>query len=291
MNNDLSVVRVPPEVNYVEAYLTFRCPLSCPYCINAYDGSFMKDRGELDGWQWLRGLRRLSMNSDLPITLGGGEPTTHDHFYDIVCGLRDYRVDVLTNLSCGSVEFIDNCPRKPFVVDGNDAYKAIRVSYHCHSPISPEDLVGYADDIQKAGYSIGIFAISHPDAIVDNCSMAELCRKRGIYFFVKDYLGEYNGQMMGCYKWPEAVSGCSKKCMCRTNELLIGPDGSIFRCHRDLYANEGSIGNLLDDDLKLEWKHRPCDKFGQCNPCDVKLKTNRFMVAGSSSVDIQDVED
>ncbi len=42
----------------------------------------------------------------------------------------------------------------------------------------------------------------------------------------------------------------------------------------------------MDENFELEERFRECDVFGHCNPCDVKLKTNRFQEFGHTSVEI-----
>ena len=36
---------------------------------------------------------------------------------------------------------------------------------------------------------------------------------------------------------------------------------------------------------------RKCEKYGQCHPCDVKLKTNYKQELGHTSVEIKDIRD
>jgi radical SAM protein with 4Fe4S-binding SPASM domain len=75
--------------------------------------------------------------------------------------------------------------------------------------------------------------------------------------------------------------------MCRNRELLVGPEGSVFKCHRDLYHNELPIGNILSpEDIEL-YKFRECHHYGKCNPCDIKQKTNRFLQTGNCQVEIK----
>jgi len=38
-------------------------------------------------------------------------------------------------------------------------------------------------------------------------------------------------------------------------------------------------------------EYRECYFYGDCNPCDVKIKTNRFQQYGHTSVDIIDIRD
>ena len=77
----------------------------------------------------------------------------------------------------------------------------------------------------------------------------------------------------------------------KTKELLIAPDGRVYRCHSDLFAEENSIGNITDPEFQIEDKFRPCDKYGKCHPCDVKMKTNYKQELGHTSVEIKDIQD
>jgi len=63
----------------------------------------------------------------------------------------------------------------------------------------------------------------------------------------------------------------------------------IYRCHSDLYEDRESVGNILDPEFEIKDIYRKCNYFGHCNPCDVKLKTNRFQKFGHTSVKIENV--
>ena len=94
--------------------------------------------------------------------------------------------------------------------------------------------------------------------------------------------------MYGTYLFPDGVSKKIKKNVsCKTTELIIGPSGEVYRCHHDLYENFPSIGSILNPDFQIEDEFRQCDVFGYCNPCDVKVKTNRFQQFGHTSVEIK----
>ena len=66
----------------------------------------------------------------------------------------------------------------------------------------------------------------------------------------------------------------------------MGPSGDAYRCHRALYAEEFSIGNIISPDFEIKDKYIGCDKYGQCHPCDVKVKTNYKQQRGYTSVKI-----
>jgi hypothetical protein len=113
-------------------------------------------------------------------------------------------------------------------------------------------------------------------------------KEAGIIFFGKEFLGYFNGKQYGTYKYQEAVSCQMKKnVQCRTTELLIGPTGEVYKCTRDVYIDNEPIGYILDPEFKVEYTYRYCRNFGYCNPCDIKVKTNRFMQFGHTAVDIK----
>lgn len=283
----MKTVILPESYNYVEVYLTFRCNLNCDYCINNMSGEIVRDRKELSAEEWINGLNRINFGA-VPLTIGGGEPTLHREFYSIVENLRsDIQLDLLTNLTFDTDEFIKKNNPEKFNKCKHPAYKSIRVSYHTEK-MNSESLIDKMVTLQDSGYSIGLFGLNHPNNIEKNMYMTELARINKIFFFVKDFLGSFGNDFLGYYKYPEGLNRIPKKAECRTQELLIGPEGNIFRCHRDLYHCENPVGHINDPDLAISDIFRPCSNYGYCNPCDVKLKTNRFLQMGHCSVEIRD---
>lgn len=279
-------IKVPDVINYVPCFLTLKCNLSCDYCITRDSG--LVDRWEMPANEWIT-LNRLKLKEDLPITLQGGEPTLYEGFYEIIDKIK-HPIDILTNLQFDVDEFIKKVDPKKLHKGRKDWYKSIRVSYHSLQMKAKETLEKVVK-LQNAGFNIGLFALNLPELTEKNMEMSELARKKEIYFFVKDFLGKRDNRLFGFYKYPRALDGKRKKALCRSKDLLIAPGGNIYRCHRDLYHAENPIANLLDEDLKIEHKFRPCKNYGTCNPCDVKNKTNRFLQQGFCTVDIVPSED
>ena len=285
MNKGEKRVELPPEYNYAEIYLTLRCNLGCSYCINK-NGKLNKKRKEMSAKQWVNALNKIDFG-ETPITLGGGEPTLHKGFYEILEELNpDTRVDLLTNLQFDTDEFMKRVNPKRFNNDNrNPAYRPIRVSYHAEK-MDAKNLVYKIKNLQDAGFKVGVFGLNHPKNVEANMLMSELARQEQIYFFVKDFLGYYDNKLFGNYKYPEALEGKAKGALCRTKELLVAPDGKIYRCHRDLYAEDSPIAHINDNTFQPKYKFLDCNKYGECNPCDVKLKTNRFLKMGNCQVEI-----
>ncbi len=280
------MVIIPDTYNYVSVFLTLRCNYTCSYCVNEKSGNLKRKRKELNFTDWKKALNSLEMVDNIPLTISGGEPTMHKDFYELVNVLR-HPIDLLTNLTFDVVEFTHKLSPYKFFNSINKAYKPIRVSFHPEF-MDVQKTIAKLLILQDTGFNVGLFSINHPHNIETNLELAEECRKNMVYFFIKDFLGIHDGHLFGYYKYKDGLNRkINSKVLCKTKELLIGPDGKAFRCHRDLYADENSIGSLLDDNFKIEDKFRGCNKYGFCNNCDVKSKANRFLQMGECSVEIK----
>lgn len=284
----LSVLTLPKRYNYIACFLTLSCNLNCSYCINSFGNSRLPGRSLISGRDWVEGLNRINCAKDLPVTLQGGEPSLHPDFIWIINNLKkSLSIDILTNLCFNVDEFIDKVD--PARVRRDAPYANIRVSYH---PISMDlgVLIKKVLKMQRAGFKIGVFGILHPSFKKTILAAGKRCANAGIDFRTKEFLGFYRGKMYGTYLHPFAVgAGVKRTCLCRTSELIIGPDGNVYRCHRDLYKGQPPIGHILDGGFRIRDVFRRCRYFGDCNPCDVKVKTNRFQVFGHSSVEIKGI--
>ena len=280
---------LPAAFNYIAVFLTFACTLRCTYCINHHGGDLVKGR-KLDGDDWIRGLNRLTAREDLPITIQGGEPTVHRDFYKIVNGIRnDTHIDLLTNLEVDWAVFKSNIEHTR--LKRNAPYASIRVSYH-HGQSDFTKTIERVSKLQESGFSIGIWEVGHPEYLGDVYKRQSLAVQLGIDYRIKEFLGPHKGEVLGTFRYEEAVDSTSlRHCDCRTSELLIAPDGGIFRCHSDLYANRYSVGHILDPNYTGaslgQWS--PCAVYGKCNSCDIKVKYDRFQKHGHSSVEIRNI--
>ena len=285
---NLPEIRLPERYNYIACFLTLDCNLECGYCINSFGGGPRREAAVMPGERIVQGLNRLVCPEDLPVTIQGGEPGLHPDFIRIIKGIKkELSMDILTNLFFDADEFIDNIEASR--LNRGALYPNIRVSYH-PDHMDLDILVKKVLKIKQAGFSIGIFGILHPLFEGKVFAAKKRCDSLGIDFRTKEFLGEFGGRMHVTYLYPEAVGAKSRKsCLCRTSELIIGPDGSIYRCHHDLYKHFPPIGNLLDPRFGIEDKFMACDQFGDCNPCDIKVKTNRFQVYGHTSVEAKDI--
>ncbi|MDP8229904.1 MAG: radical SAM protein [Candidatus Gorgyraea atricola] len=280
---------IPKTYNYIALFLTLNCNYRCSYCINYFKNKKARFNKKLiSGEDWIRGLNRIALRNDLPITLQGGEPSLHRDFIYIINNLKpELKLDMLTNIQFDVDEFTRSVKPERFKRDS--PYASIRVSFHPEVMRLDETLAKVLK-MQDAGFSIGMWGVTHP-AYKDIILRAQdKARTIGIDFRTKEFLGDYEDSLFGTYKYEMAVNRkFKKKCLCKTTEFIIGPTGGVHRCHSDLYECRESTESILDTEFQLEDVFRSCDRFGHCNPCDVKIKTNRLQEFGHTSVEIKDI--
>jgi hypothetical protein len=271
-------IAIPKSYNYISAFLTFACTFRCHYCINKYNGLHKYDLMDVN--DWVEGLNRIKARADLPITITGGEPTTYRAFYGLIMALDNkLPIDLLTNGDFDIEEFMTCIPADR--IKRRAKYASIRFSYH-PGYTKVYDLFLKVARLQNIGYSVGIWAVDNgTDAIRD---LRKSAIKSGIDFRIKEYLDKTHGT----YQYPKALDGKRKKCRCKPSELLIAPDGRLFRCHYDLYHGINSYGHILDKEVNLLDSFLPCDNYGLCNPCDIKTKFDRFQQEGHCAVTIKE---
>lgn len=293
----LKRVVLPDSYTYITAFLSMRCNLECSFCLNLLNGGFSREKfNEIPGEEWVTALNRIKPRKGLPVTLSGGEPKMHKDFIYIINNLNpELEIDVLTNLCWGKKgidEFISKV--NPNRLKRDSPYASIRVSYHPEQMGDGSIIVENSKRLQDAGFSIGIWAVMYPSSqqLSSINQMQFRCKENNLEFRLKEFTGKYKGELYGDYsKYNNSIlQDETKHCLCKIKELLIGPNGDVYKCHRDLYKEEFPIGNITLPEFQIESKFRPCDKYGQCHPCDVKVKTSHKQKLGYTSVDIKDIK-
>lgn len=278
-------IRLPEDYNYIAVFLTFACPYRCSYCINRFGEAHCR-RKTISGKDWVRVLGRIEIG-DVPITLSGGEPSSHPDFIYIINHLpRHLNIDILTNLSFDLDEFIKEVD--PNRLRRGAPYTSIRASYH-PEVMDLRETMDKTIKLMKAGFSIGLYGVLHPVQKEHILEAQKRCQDLGIDFRVKPFLGYCQGRLYGQYRYEGACSKkFRKKVLCRISELIIGTEASVYRCHHDLYEGKEPVGNVIEEDFEIEDEFRECDDFGFCNPCDVKVKNNRFQQFGHTSTEMRE---
>ena len=168
-------------------------------------------------------------------------------------------------------------------------YPTIRVSYH-QGQHDYKELVERIAELQDT-VSIGLYYLDHPGMAQEIDALKKYASRFGVELRKKEFLGIYNGERYGNYLYPEAACGVRQELIvkCKNTVVPVAPDGTVYRCHSDLYFNRenAAIGNILHDNWRLPMTHLPCSNYGLCSECDVKIKTNHLQQYGYTSVDIQ----
>jgi MoaA/NifB/PqqE/SkfB family radical SAM enzyme len=278
-------IQIPDAFNYIGVFLTFRCPYHCSYCINRFGINPKLPDQTISGTEWIDFFNRLETR-DIPITLQGGEPSSHPDFIDIIKETsKTHSVDILTTLPFDIRKFVKEID--PEKLNRNAPYAPIRVTYHPEQ-FSLELLIKKAKFLQDAGFRIGIYGIMHPSQTAKIKYARHICSELGMDFRTKSFLGFYNGKLYGQYAYKDACTlKIPKTCQCAPSELLIAPDGFIYPCHHHLYNQVDPAGHIHQKDLLITDEYRKCNYYGHCNPCDIKIKNNRFQQFGHISVKIQ----
>jgi MoaA/NifB/PqqE/SkfB family radical SAM enzyme len=281
-------ITLPDTFNYIGAFLTFACPYACNYCINRYKLERPEASGTISALDWLLFFERFD-TKNIPVTLQGGEPGCHPDFIMLVDALLDmHQVDILSNLTFDLKKFASRI--NPSRINREAPYAPIRASYHpSQFPLSV--IVEKLLFLMKEGFRVGLYAVTHPDNDVAIAHAQTVCDDLGIDFRTKPFLGWHNGVLHGTYAYPDACTGSqSLSCECASSELLIAPDGWIYPCHHHLYNQVAPTGHIAHSSVKISDHYHPCDAYGRCNPCDIKVKNNRFQRFGHTSMKIRLLE-
>jgi hypothetical protein len=272
--DSLKKIKVPDDYNYIGVFLTLNCPRRCSYCFNETD-RLKKNRPLLDAKTWILGLNRLETN--LPLTMCGGDPLFHPQAIEIINGIRpDAMIDLVTTMPMSSSDFISSFSPKRFQRDF--PYSALRVTFHPET-MNIEHTVQICKEIHNAGFDVTVNIVNHPDQQDKIDVFRDKFRKAGVFCVIKPFMGYFEGKLYGVFRYPEGVKGKQNKSVyCKTTNIIIGPEGNIYRCHEDMFSDyaAGVVGNLFDPVLSIESKYRSCPNFGLCHPCDMQIKYDRF---------------
>ena len=239
---------LPSSYNYIACLLTLRCNYKCSYCLN-----WRLNKSEKNVDFWVEALNKIE--TDLSITLSGGEPSIHTAFFPILTNI-DKKFDILTNLTFDIDRFIKEVPVSRF--NNDKTFAPIRVSFHPEFS-NIEEIKYKVRKLQYNGYRVGVYMVETPETV----GYKQYFNDTDIDFQIKPLL-------------PSNIRVSQQRyCSCRINELIIGPDGNVYKCHRDLYKSENPIGNPLEIQ-EIEYKFRECYNSNECHPCDTKIKRDRF---------------
>jgi hypothetical protein len=257
----------------IQLFITFRCSGDCPYCIQGKIKRNVYTEVSTDKWiDLIKGHQHGTK-----IGLIGGEPTVYKGFKDIIeqCA-NDYVLTVTTNLKSKLFEDFNS-----FLLWASKYKVRWNMSFH-PSVLSVNDFVNKVTLMRLHG--LWVDQVASVDCEEVRKYHKELCDSnigfwlqidtsiddKGVLHPTKEELHTYGSGETGIYDYKEysfLCDGVKKKIdvFCMTKKLLVNPEGEVFRCHRDIYSRENSIGNIFDRNVTPNYI---CPNLGTCNPCD-----------------------
>lgn len=257
----------------IQLFITFRCSGNCKYCIqgpmkrNAYK--------EVESSKWIDFIKRHE--KETKIGLIGGEPTLYKGFKDIVeqCS-NDYLLTVTTNAKNPLMNDFQN-----FLSWASKYRVRWNLSFH-PSVISVNDFIDRVTSMRMSG--LWVDQVASVDCEEVEKYHKELC-DANIGFWLQcdtsidangtlhptkeelDYFGSGEAVIKDHKRYSYLCDGVNKKTpvFCVTKKLLVDPEGEVFRCHRDIYSRENSLGNVFNNTVTPNYL---CTNIGTCNPCD-----------------------
>lgn len=153
---------VPPPIAML-AELTYRCPLSCPYCSNPVE--MTRQEAELDTDTWARVFREAADLGVLQLHLSGGEPASRRDLTDLVTAARD--AGLYTNLITSGIGLTE----KRLAALDAAGLDHVQLSLQGTNPEMADEIGGYnggfkrkmqvAEWIGKIGFPLTLNAVLH----------------------------------------------------------------------------------------------------------------------------------
>ena len=259
--------------NTIQLFLVFRCSGNCPYCIQGeMERNIYK---EVSADKWIEFIRTQEPGSK--IGLIGGEPTLYPGFKQIVeaCS-NDYLLTVTTNAKSPLINDFDN-----FLNWASNYRVRWNLSFH-PSVVKVGDFINKVVNMRLSG--LWVDQVASVDCEEIQTYVKELCDANigfwlqtdtsidsdGVLHPTKEELrevGSGEARIDDHKRYSFLCDGVKKNIpvLCITKKLLVNPEGDVFRCHRDIYTRENSIGNVFKG---ISNPNYVCPNIGTCNPCD-----------------------
>ncbi|MEP1768846.1 MAG: pyrroloquinoline quinone biosynthesis protein PqqE [Sulfitobacter sp.] len=270
------------------AELTYRCPLSCPYCSNPVE--MAKKESELDTDVWLDVFAQAAKMGVLQLHLSGGEPASRRDLVALVAGAR--KAGLYTNLITSAIGLTQRrlaeldaagLDHVQLSLQGTDAEMADRIGGYKGGF---KRKMQAAEWIVEAGFPLTLNAVVHrqnlhqlPEAIEMAVAMKARRMEVAIVQFhgwamlnrdammptraqaeeasriVAEARARLKGTMVIDYVPADYHSDYPKRCMggWGTTGLNITPDGLVLPCHAAQTIPSLRFDNVRDKPLADIW--------------------------------------
>ena len=274
----------PPQ--WMLAELTYKCPLSCPYCSNPVDLSTRKQT--LNTRTWVHNIKGAAQLGVTQIGFSGGEPLLRKDLEEFVCaasnediytnlitssvGLTRTRIDMLKDSGLNSIQvsFQADTPDLNNYIAKNDVYyqkveaaKVIKDSgfpltfnivLHRQNSDRSEQILDFAinmlgaDYIELANTQFYGWAFRNREALLPTRAQVEYTQA------VTDrYIEKYKSKCKIFYILSDYYEGRPKPCMggWANDFFVINPEGYMLPCHSAMVIPDLDFESCKIDDDKL----------------------------------------
>lgn len=241
--------------NRLKLYLTLRCTARCPYCNNVCPDkanfASIKEAG-IEEYQKFFELVEADQ-----IIVGGGEPTLHKDFIEIIKLSSTIYKDTII-YSNGKKYSVDK------IVQLENEKLHICLSYHQTETSKEEFLEGY-ERLKEKG-----FKFYWTSAVKDKYRLAELYENT-------KWLKEHNLNIWIVPNWYDeplvkCVEGKRYTVRCyMPDEPAVAPDLRVYICRSRMFAQDRKYSWDMLKNEKLP-ESAICDKAGWCSMCDRENK-------------------
>lgn len=283
--------KLPAGPLWVNAEVTYKCPLHCVFCYNPVD--YAKTGPELSTDEWLRALRQARGLGAVQLGISGGEPLMRDDCETLVseASAMGYYVNLLTSgigltekriaafkaggLSQIQLSFQDSTREmndflsstKTFDLKSKVAKLIKQHDYpmvlnivlhrmnidHIQQILEMAEAIG-ADHVELANTQYYAWAMVNRDQLLP--SQEQLMRAEAV---TNQFRARLGNKMKLYFVVPDYYANRPKKCMngWGTTFLNIAPDGLAMPCHEARMLPGLDLPNVRDHDVKWIWQESP----------------------------------
>ncbi|WP_298976749.1 pyrroloquinoline quinone biosynthesis protein PqqE [uncultured Roseobacter sp.] len=270
------------------AELTYRCPLSCPYCSNPVE--MTRQEAELDTDTWARVFREAADLGVLQLHLSGGEPASRRDLTDLVTAARE--AGLYTNLITSGIGLTE----KRLAALDAAGLDHVQLSLQGTNPEMADEIGGYkggfkrkmqvAEWIGKIGFPLTLNAVLHRRNLHQLPRALEMAQEMGarrievatVQFhgwalknrdalmptreqareatqIVTEARTRLKGRLVIDYVPADYHEDYPKRCMggWGTSGLNVIPDGTVLPCHAAQSIPHLSFERVQDRSLSDIW--------------------------------------
>jgi PqqA peptide cyclase len=281
---------MPTAPLWLNAELTYRCPLHCVFCYNPTD--YTQHRDELSSDEWCSVLRQARALGAVQLGLSGGEPLVRDDLEVLVkeASTLGYYVNLITSgvgLNEARIDLLKRAGLNHIQVSFQDSTKELNDFLSSTRTFELKQRV--ARLVKQYDYPMVLNVVLHRlniDHVGEILRMAEALgadhlelantQYYGWAFHNRDHLlpdpaqvaraeravAEFRAQhpaMKIYFVVPDYHSTRPKRCMngWGTTFLNIAPDGAALPCHEARMLPGLSFPNVREHDLRWIWHESP----------------------------------